>query len=107
MIGCRFGRHDIALRRWVMGACHSAAEQLGREVGKQGTGLAGMRFVPGSDRAIVPLVEAQHCRSQRGLHDMTGAMLTLEASCRHEEAVEEQSVEIGRASCRERVCQYV
>src|SRR3546814_15869199 len=79
-----------------MGACHAAAEQLGREVGKQGTGLAGMRFVPGSDRAIVPLVEAQHCRSQRGLHDMTGAMLMLEASCRHEEAVEEQSVALGR-----------
>ena len=101
MIEDRFGRHDIALRRCVMGACHAAAEQLGREVWKQGTGLAGMGFVPGRDRAIMPLVEAQHCRSQRGLHDMSGVVLALEASCRHEEAVEEQPVAFGRLHMRQ------
>src|SRR3546814_11352875 len=95
------GRNDIDVRRGGMVDGHVDGEQLGREGGKEGTGLAGMRFVPGSDRAIVPLVEAQHCRSQRGLHDMTGAMLTLEASCRHEEAVEEQSVAFGRLHMRQ------
>jgi hypothetical protein len=60
-----------------------------------------MRIVPGGDRAIMPFVEAQHCRSQRGLHDMTGVMLALEASCRHEEAVEEQPVAFGRLHMRQ------
>ena len=41
-----------------------------------------MRFVPRGDCGVLALVEAQHCRSQRRLHDMAGLMITLEAAVR-------------------------
>src|SRR3546814_19736821 len=92
------------------GRCHAAARAEGHQPGRK---IAPLEFIeqgPDQDRAGSANRMTQRDRSSSDIHlCMIDVELTHEFQRHHRERLIdfEQIDEIGRASCRERVCQYV
>src|SRR3546814_10240905 len=95
---------------WSSDVCSSDLAGTGRGVSVAGAFVTGTDTGAGKTTASVALL---HALRARGLHAV--GMKPLASGCerdgegrwRNDDALALQAAKIGRASCRERVCQYV